>query len=445
MTRPGPSLSQRARSANPLPEGAIAVGTGLLVSGVATYVFLAIASHSLDEQDYSALGVFWSLLFAVGNGLMQPLEQEVARTVSERRARGVGVGPVIRRAATIGLSFTVAGVAVAVVLHDFLIEHLFDGNTSLLVLFLVGMFGFCIAHLVRGVLSSHGRFGSYGLMFGVDGFTRFALAGVLAAIGVAAVGPYAFAAVAAVFLGALVAVIGQRSVLDDGPEAPWSELSSNLGWLLLGIGSIAFVLNAGPIAVQVLAGPEEEQAAGVFLNALNLARVPLFLFQAVLAALLPKLSHQLGRGAYHEFSVALRRLLAAITALGVVAIVVAAAIGPTVVGALFGTEEVLAARDFALLAAFSGLFMVALTLGQGLVAMNDHARVAAGAVLGALLFVAVVSVGGSLYTRVELALLAGAATMVVWNGAFLWLGVRDHHVAHELDLADELAELPLQT
>jgi hypothetical protein len=57
----------------------------------------------------------------------------------------------------------------------------------------------------------------------------------------------------------------------------------------------------------------------------------------------------------------------------------------------------------------------------------------------------VVVVGDALYTRVELALLAGAATIVAWNGVFLWLDIRDHHVAHALDLADELAELPLQS
>ena len=68
------SLIERVRQRNPLPEGAIPVAMGLLVSGVATYVFLSIASHSLDAQAYSALGVLWSLLFAVGNGVMQPLE-----------------------------------------------------------------------------------------------------------------------------------------------------------------------------------------------------------------------------------------------------------------------------------------------------------------------------------------------------------------------------------
>ena len=79
-----PRLLRRLRDENPLPEGALSVGVGLAISGVATYAFFAISSRALDADAYSALGVLWGLMFAVGNGLMQPLEQEVARAVSAR-------------------------------------------------------------------------------------------------------------------------------------------------------------------------------------------------------------------------------------------------------------------------------------------------------------------------------------------------------------------------
>jgi hypothetical protein len=96
------SLVARLRDRNPLPPGAFVVGLGLGLSGLATYVFFAITSRVLDPASYAAVGVLWSLLFAVGNGGMQPLEQEVARAVADRRARGIGAGPVIRKAVGIG-------------------------------------------------------------------------------------------------------------------------------------------------------------------------------------------------------------------------------------------------------------------------------------------------------------------------------------------------------
>jgi hypothetical protein len=171
-----------------------------MITGIATYGFFAVASRSLDERAYASLGVLWALLFAAGNGVMQPLEQEVARAVSDRRARGLGSAPVIRRASMLGFGFTLALVAVAVVFRSWLTEHLFDGNQSLLVAFLIGLVGFCAGHLVRGTLSSHGRFRAYGVFFGVDGLVRPVGAGVLAAAAVTAVGPWGLVVVVAPFL-----------------------------------------------------------------------------------------------------------------------------------------------------------------------------------------------------------------------------------------------------
>jgi O-antigen/teichoic acid export membrane protein len=237
---------------------------------------------------------------------------------------------------------------------------------------------------------------------------------------------------------------GWRRMVEPGPDAPWSELSANLGWLLLGIGSVAFVLNSGTIAVQLLAGPNDEQAAGVFLNGLLIGRLPLFLFQAVLAALLPKLSHQLGRGRYDDFSLALRRLLVALAAFGALSVVGAALLGPPVIEALFGSTEALSSLDLALIALFSSLFMISGALGQALIAMNDHPRMAIGSVLSVGVLLAGIAAGEDLYLRVETGLVLSALFSTVWMGVCVMLGIRAHHRGHELDLPEELAELPLQ-
>ena len=68
---------QGLRARNPLPAGAISVGVGLLLNGVCTYVFLAIAGHALSPERYSAFAGFWALLFVVAPGIFLPLEQEL--------------------------------------------------------------------------------------------------------------------------------------------------------------------------------------------------------------------------------------------------------------------------------------------------------------------------------------------------------------------------------
>ena len=284
---------------------------GLGVSGIATYAFLAVADRALDPEAYAAVGVLWSLLFAVGNGVMQPLEQEVARAVSTRRAAGIGTGPVVKRAAVIGAGFTAVVVLVALLVEQlaaagaisdrFTLGHLLDDDAALVAAFLVGLAAFAAGHLTRGTLSSNGRFRGYALFFGLDGLSRVVLAGLLAVAGVAVAGPYGVVAAIAPFIGVGAGLVGQRGLLEPGPPAEWSELTRALGWLLAGTASLALIVQGGTIAVDVLAAPDEAEAAGVFLNGLVIARIPLFLFQAVLASLLPRLSRLAGSGQLDEF------------------------------------------------------------------------------------------------------------------------------------------------
>ncbi len=437
-------MIDRLRRTNPLPEGAIPVAVGLGVSGVGIYVLFAVTSHVLDDADYSALVVLWTLVFALGNGVMQPLEQEVARAVSDRRARGIGSAPIVHRAVLAGLVFTAVLWILSLVASSWLIDELFSGNAALFGAFLIGLLGFCVGHLVRGTLSSHGRFAAYGSFFGLEGAIRPAAAAALAVAGVAAVGAYGFVIVLAPFLAAVLPMRGTRKLLEPGPEAPWSELSANLGWLLLGTVSIALLLNGGAIAVELLADDGQEAAAGVFQNGLFIARVPLFLFQAVLAALLPRLSHQLGRGAFDEFASAVSKLLIAIAVFGIVAVVAAAAVGPAIVGALFGSDQVLESADLGLLAAASIVYMAAVTLSQALIALNGHARMAVGAFLGFVAFLAVTALGSDLFQRVEMGLLVGSTVTAVWTGVFVVAGLRTRRRTYEIDLAEVAADLPLQ-
>lgn len=438
------ALTERLRRSNPLPEGALPVAAGLVVTGVATYGLFAITSRVLDESDYSALAVMWTLLFAVGNGVMQPLEQEVARAVSDRRARGQGSAPVIRRAAMVGIGFTGVLAAAAFVGREWMADELFGGNGALVLALLVGLLGFCVGHLVRGTLSSHGRFGSYGTFFAVDGITRPMVVGILALAGVAAVGAYGFVVAVAPFLGTAAALQGERGLLQPGPQAAWPELTANLGWLLLGTTSIALLLNGGAIAVELLAGGEQSEAAGVFLNGLVIARIPLFLFQAVVAALLPKLSHQLGVGDHQGFVAAMSRLMGAIAVVGAATTLVVAAVGPPVIGALFGTEQVLTSRDVALLATGSFVYMAAMAMGQALIALGGHSRMAICAVVGLGVFTLMTAVGDDLYLRVELGLLVGSLAALISMTAFVRSGVRKHRGAHGLTLAEAVADLPIE-
>ena len=386
-----------------LPEGTVAVGGGLVVNGVAAYAFITLASRDLGPEAYTPVGLLWALSFLLGPGFFQPLEQEVARIVA---ARSDGrVGPVVRTAAAIGAGMVALLVVLALILGNRIRHDLFDGHGLLVVGLLLVLVGLGVGHLVRGVLAGLGRFGGYARYFIGDGVGRLVMVLVLAAT-VGGVGAYGLAVGLAPFIGVALALTGQRKLSLEGPAEPVGGLSRALGALLVASVATALVLNMSPLAVEVLAGPDQAEDPGRFLNALLIARLPLFFFQAIQASLLPRLSALVSAGRFDEMVHVFRRLIGLVVGIGGVAILVCAAIGTRIVELAFGADFAVERRDMVLLAASSAVLMVALSLAQALMACRAQGRMATAWVLGLVAFPVVVALGDDLFLRVELGLLA---------------------------------------
>src|ERR1700760_1724894 len=77
----------------------LAVGVGL--TGVITYAYFLIASHTLSKDDYGQITVLWSAVFITISTLYRPIEQLLSRHVSEREVKGLSVSEPMRVASTI--------------------------------------------------------------------------------------------------------------------------------------------------------------------------------------------------------------------------------------------------------------------------------------------------------------------------------------------------------
>jgi O-antigen/teichoic acid export membrane protein len=296
------------------------------------------------------------------------------------------------------------------------VAHLFDGSWALFASLLIAFWCYALAHLTRGVWSGTGRFQAYGWLMGGEGVSRMVLAIVLAVAGVTAVGPYGVLVGLPALFGVALSRRGQHDVLTPGPAAPWSELTPNLGWLLVGSVFAAALLNAGPIAASLLKTSDAQNALVSQLSTgVIIARVPLFLFQAVQAALLPKLARLAARGALDDFIRGFQKLLMLVLAVSVVAVAGAFLLGPFVVRVFFDSE--LSRRTLTLLALSSSLYMIALALAQAIIALRGHAKVAVGWMVGMLVFIVVAAIpNDDLLLRVETALVAGSfAAMAVFG------------------------------
>ena len=409
-----------------MPTGTLVVGAGLLVAGVSAYGFLALAARSLSKSEVAPLSSTWMLVFLLGPGLFLPLEQEVSRAVAGRRVQGIGGAPVLRRAATVGVGLGLGVLIILIATARLTVDRLFDHQLLLLVGVALGLAGAFAGHLTRGCMSGTAHFKGYGTYLGADGLIRFLGCVVCVLIGVKTAGWFGIAVGIAGLLAVPVALRVERPRLAPGPEAALAEISETLTFLLMASLAAWSIMNVGPVLVNWFATDAQKDLAGQFMPGLVVARIPLFLFQAIQAALLPKLSGLATAGRISDFRTGLKRLLIVVAGLAVIGTIVGALLGPFAVEVMAGSKYDLSHRTMGMLAAGSGFYMLALAIAQALIALKGHRRQACAWVVGlfALLLTARFA-SDDLYFRVELGLLVGSVVSFVVMGALLLRRLRE--------------------
>ncbi len=411
---------ERARGA--VPEGTFAVGAGLIVTAITSYIFIIVAQRGLSDSQYSAFGAFWGFIFVAGPGLFLPLEQEVGRALAHRRAQGIGGGPLVVRAARLGAIMTGAMVVIVLVTAPLYVDGQFHGNWLLVASLAIGLVGFYCMHTTRGTLSGNGQFRPYGEMLATEGVIRLIGALVLLAVGVDNAGAYGMCMALAPFVAVAVSLRKRQRLLEPGPPAPYSELSNALGWLLAGSVLMQLLGYSSLLGVNMLKGAGDTAAVAAFTSAFFVARIPPLLFQAVQGTLLPKLASLAGAGRHDDFRSGLKQLLVIVVGIAVVGTLAAFAIGVPV-GKILFPPFTIDSLDLGLLAAGSGMFIIALTVAQALLALKGHAAAALAWFLGVVAFVVVTAalapIAG-LEMQVELGFLIGAtvSTLVMAGSLF---------------------------
>jgi O-antigen/teichoic acid export membrane protein len=350
----------------------------------------------------------------------------------------------VKRAAVLGGILAVAVGLASIIAAKPLVDELFHGNATLLIGLLCALASYYVAHIVRGTLSGNGRFGPYGIMHGSEGIVRAIACAALVVVGVTTPGPYGLALALPPIVAVAVSLRGQRGLLQPGPSASYSELSTALGWLLLGSVLAQALSYAAFLGATLLADPAEKDAVGKFIAGLFIARIPILLFQAVQAALLPKLAAHAGAGRADDFRLGLRKLVTIVIAVGALGIVGGFTVASSVGSVLFGEKFILSNRDLGLLAVGSAAFILALTLAQGLIALRGYRSAAISWVVGILTFGGVTALGNDLFLRVELGFALGSLAAAASMAIFLLAHLRSGVVSDMGQLVEVLEHEPLE-
>jgi hypothetical protein len=404
--------SADSETRTPLPEGTLAVGVGLIIAGLSSYLFFKVGQEALGKDDFKPIVALWFATFVVAPGFFLPLEQEMGRALAHRRAIGIGGRPIVWRVVPLGAAIAAIVVALMGAFSSLATREFFEGYSLVTASLIIAFMAYAPAHLARGICSGQARFSSYGIVMGADGFIRVVGAVVLWQLGVTNVGAYALLVALSPLTGVAYVLARRRLVTDDGPPAPWSEVTPNLGWLLMGSLMGAGLVNAGPIAVDILARSDEAERVTRFGNGVLLARIPLFLFQAVQAALLPRLARLAAQQDLDEFRAGFRRLLVVVVGVGAIGTVGSFLVGPPVLDLVY--DGGLDRRTLTLLALGSSIYMVALATAQAVIALHGHSIVGVGWLLSMGVFVITTAVSADdLYLRVEIGLMASSVCGLV--------------------------------
>ena len=425
-----------------LPEGTVTVGIGLFIAGISTYVFFKIGQQALGQDGFKPIVAMWFIAFILTPGFFLPIEQEVSRAIAHRRALGQGGFPVIKRIAPLAAIILLTLMVVIAIFSSMISSNLFEGYGIVTFCLVLTLVSYVPMHLARGICSGTGQFGAYGIIMGADGAVRVIGCAVLWLAGVTHVGPYAFMIGFSPIVGVIAVGLAGKLRVDNGPEATWSEVTPNLGWLLLGSLFAAALMNAGPITIDILGNSEPAEVVTRFGNAVIFARIPLFLFQAVQAALLPRLAKLAAQRNLSEFSRGFRQLMILVCGVGVVGTIGAFLVGPQVLDLVYqgGIDR----RTMTLLTLASAMYMVGLATAQAVIALRGHAIVALGWFVSFSGFALIAWLSSNdLYLRVELALVGSSMIAIVVFVVALRKLMASDAIFDPESILDAFAERPL--
>ena len=445
-------------------SGARILSIGIASTGVLTLAYFSISSHVLGEEAAAEVALLWSVMFVTISVIYRPTEQLLSRTIAERRARGHSEHS-MRVPIAIQASFALAFLMIVLAFNEQISDNVFDHKEALYFVLVGGTLAYGGSYFARGWLAGHEYFALYGGLVLMESVSRlcFALAVVLGitsgqtalALGIAAaplvslfVVPAAFARrgaerreealghapaaghnVDAALAGPITADEADAAFAGPGTEgvqeaAAHDELSLRrgsgfAGWVSGIMLSEQTLLNAAVLTVAATSA--DKALAGIVFDVLLIARAPLQLFQAIQTSLLPHLTGLETTDGHDAFARAIRITVMAITAFATAVALGLLAIGPFVMGHLFGQHYSYDRVGLAVVGVGMGLHLVSGALNQAALA-RDRARAAAGCwLLAAVVFLAwmLIPVIGDQLLRTEIGY-AGATALLALMLAALY-------------------------
>ena len=382
---------------------------GIAVLALGSYVLLAITSRALSPHEYSLFAAFWSVVMGLILGATNPLE-----------TFGLGSTHVNKNELTVDRQFIdafklvlVVALVATLVLLPWTVPRVFDGHWSFLIATLLTLIGFLLIYSARGILIVEHRSSRYAQLMSAESILRTVFALILITIVGAGGSSVSLAVSLAALLVGLASYISVRSHMSLRINWKKASVKNTTTFRPLLIASLAtlLLLNLGPFVVQFLAGAEAA-AAGIFLNALTLSRVPIMLGPVLQARLVPSVSAILSREEFPTLRKLIGKGMRGLILGGIAFVTGFALFGDIVINTLFGSKTTLNHLDLALLAIPTFLYLLAIAFQSVLVALKETRKIANAWVLGLIAYLFALLFPNEAILKVEVAGVLAMSTVV---------------------------------
>lgn len=378
----------------------LAIGVGL--TGLITYAYFLIASHTLSKPDYGQITVLWSAVFITISTLYRPVEQLLSRHISQRLVQRESISQPMRVASGIQIGLALVFAVAALALRGPIEDDLLEGNEPLYWVFFGAVLFYAASYFARGYLAGRRQFGPFTALILSESIFRTSFA-VLVAVGLlsgqdmVAVGIVAAPSLSLIVVPVFFAWRAKKA--KGAPPEPVAEnvqdedfsLKEGSGFaaavLVIMFSEQAF-LNAGPLIISALSGAT---AAGYIFNVLMIARAPLQLFQAVSTSILPHLTSlhtSTAPDSDREFQRSVRGVLLGIAGFAAFTAIVVLIAGPKLMEIAFSGKYEYDRPALLLVTLGMGLYLGAVTLNQACLAQGQVRRAAARWIACATFFIA---------------------------------------------------------
>ncbi len=386
--------------------------TGSIVLAGGSYLLLSFLSRTMSDAEYSHFAAFWSIVTGVIIGITSPLETfslSSTRTMNGRAQIDSSLLSAIKKVLIIG------SVGLLVLIPWFT-PLVFDGELIYVSALYVTFLGFIAIYSARGILVAAARSNTYAAIMSMETLLRLALAmffiWVFSPVGYVVAISFAFAATVSGFLSYVsvrkIASLNSMKVKKFQTTNINRKHSRNNEFYSIAVASLSalIILNLGPFVLQSMSEPEM-YSAGFFLNALTIARIPIFIGPILQARIIPKASNLLRLNQFDYLMMFIRNSVLKLFSIGSISIVFFMLFGNVAIKLFFGNTFQFEKFDLFLIALSTVLYLIAIIYQSVLVARQKSQSILKAWCVGLAVYFVVLFTNIEPLKKVEVATVVG--------------------------------------